>query len=311
VSSLVAAVPLAILAVLGAVWFKLHFGSVISWLGVAPAVGISVLLSLWNRGLPDGTTKSARLALAQKLTSRSLARRLWALVGAFVFLTLFMSSAHVTNEGSAVVWITRYDPTNTGVPDSMRLDSQHPRRSWRLLVLPTGRQFLMFSSDGRQTPMLRPLPWKPAAVLYPTDFDSIATVALLPAGDLMTQLTGGTPLRVILRDAQDAVIAEDSLSALRALLVSFRRPRDPDAEVRQQWLNRAVEVLSAEAAVDTSAVAPLVDLWMKSQWVRTARPLGRGESLNVVLLGAARDTVAALDITFTQAYSHVYIPRRQ
>jgi hypothetical protein len=33
--------------------------------------------------------------------------------------------------------------------------------------------------------------------------------------------------------------------------------------------------------------------------------------LNVVLLGAALDTVAALDITFTHAYSHVYIPRRQ
>jgi hypothetical protein len=310
VSSLVAAVPLAVLAVLGAVWFKLHFGSVISWLGVAPAFGISALLTFWNRGLPDGTTKSARLALAQKLTSRSLARRLWAVVGAFVFLTLFVSSAHVTNEGNAVVWITRYDPANTGVPDSMRLDSQHQRRSWRLLVPPTGRQFLMFSSDGRQTSMLRPLPWKPASVLYPTDFDSIATVALLPAGDLMT-LTGGKPLHLIMRDAQDAVIAEDSLAALRALLVSFRRPRDPDAETRQQWLNRAVEILSAEAAVDTSAVAPLVDLWMKSQWVRTARPPGRGESLNVVLLGGAQDTVAALDITFTQGYSHVYIPRRQ
>ena len=311
--SLTALLPLLILGFLLGAWFKLHFDVLLGWFGTVPALGLAAMMSVWSRLLKD-TQEGARMWFMKVLTSRSVTRSLWTALAVFIVISLFVSSAHVTRaEANTVVWITPIVPgaatTGTFV-DSARLDSEHRSRTFPLLISPAGRALLLFSSDGKQTALRRALPWLPVNVIFPTDFDSVTTVALLPAATVLRDIRNGQSLQLIVRDAEGAIIADTTLKSVNAHLLSFRRPVTPDSLLKAAWF-RTLQKELPEVATDTAVLTSVVNTWMPAEWVPAVRPIARNDVLDIALLRASGDTVAALQVHLTEVTSNVYLKKRR
>jgi hypothetical protein len=309
---LIALIPLFAFDLLLGTWLALHAKWLLQWL-TGNVVLFGLFYFVWKL-LPDETVKHGRISFANQLRSRTLTWTLWAIVGAFLAFTAFVSTIHVSASNlPAPVTVYRVDaspsfPEGAAPTDSVRLDKDHGTRTFPVLIAPTGRPVWLHTSSHLRSATIRAIPWVPRYLTYPTDFDMLATAAALPMGNLMFDIRTSQPLRLVVRSADAAarVVADDTLRAIQALLFSFTKPAAPDSATRSQWLRRASVVLD----VDTSEVVPLVDKWMQYRWIKTRRPLRGGERLDVIVVAPAGDTLVADTVTLTLPFSNVFLRRR-
>lgn len=112
--------------------------------------------------------------------------------------------------------------------------------AFRVWMLPTGRR-VWVSGPGVATASRLVLPWVPTTFQYPDEFDTLATLAALPAPALL-RFIADTATRPVLtvRDGVDSttVLATAPLTAMRAVLVGFPEPAAPDSATVERWRDR-------------------------------------------------------------------------
>jgi len=175
-------------------------------------------------------------------------------------------------------------------------------------MAPFGKRGWVATSGQRQSREVSVYPWIPARVVYPDDFASAATLAVLPTGSLLDEMGKPQPPRLILRSdsASGSVLAEDTLGTNKAVVFSFGGAMPADSVTRRAWLD-AVRV---RLGADSSGAAEFVNELYPARPRKTGRPLVSGERLQILLVGQAGDTVASDTVTLQSSLSHVFLRRR-
>jgi hypothetical protein len=161
--------------------------------------------------------------------------------------------------------------------------------AFRVWLPPTGRR-VWVHGPGLATASRLVLPWIPTTFQYPDEFDSLATVAVVPA-PAMLRLIADPRTRPVLtvRDGVDtaAVLARAPLAALHAVLVGFPEPATPDTATLGRWAERLrVLFTDTTATLDSAAmaareqdVAGTLRQWTAVERRRSVRPLVVGDLL--------------------------------
>lgn len=305
---LVVLVPFFLLDALLYVWLKRHFHTTLPMTSVTAALG--VFLAAW-KFLPEDIIKSTRVAFADLLTSRRLARALWSVLVLSLLLTAFIGTIHIDNESEQSARLYLIDTSteeaeNGSTPDSARVDKHRRHAHFLKFVLPTGRQFQVQSNTQLRSGKLKIWPWSAITLAYPEDFEGSVVLGILLAGNFFSEPAGSYPLRIELTDfAAKTVLAEDTVTATHSLLASTTRPSPVDSAIRGRWLRQA----ATRYEVDTSEVVAIVNDWTRPRWARTKRALNSGERLRLHVTTAAGDTLANTIITANPPYD-AFIDRR-
>jgi hypothetical protein len=132
-------------------------------------------------------------------------------------------------------------------------------------------------------------PWWPTMLQYPDDFDTLATLAVLPTTRMSAYGKAGAWPVLIIRDAVDTsiVLLRDSIT-MNGLLVGFPDVMRPDSAKQAQWNQKAHDFAYASLPVDAdSETRKLVSedatgtarRWSKAPVRRSTAPLVVGDRL--------------------------------
>lgn len=311
----VALVPLLLLSAGLSFWLGLHAKKLLAWYG-SGSVLLGVLFPVVWKALPKATTESAWASFTGLFRSRRLANVLWAVFAVFITMTLLVSTLQITaTDISTPLTMYRYAAPGGGqaaqlvaIPtDSLRVAKANPSGTF-FVMAPFGKRAWVATSGQRQSKEVRVFPWKPARVLYPDDFATAATLAVLPTGSLLEAIGQPQPPRLIIRSdsAAGPVLAEDTLRTNNAVVFSFAASVPADSVTRRAWMDATLMKLRA----DSGSAAEFVDELFPARPRKTARPLMAGERLQILLVGQAGDTVASDTITLQSSLSHVFLRRR-
>lgn len=298
--AMVASVPLVLL--LGVLFYEAdrHFHAFVAWTSIAPLVALAA--SPWKL-LPDDEVTEARLAMGRALTSRLAAVGFSIAFVVVVLLSLLVTSVHVeaeTKPEKAVMVYRMRDADGGGEPrilDSLRLEPLKNHRHYYALLGLAGRREWLQASTHKRTPTFELHRRAALRIGYPSGFDSVVTVAMLPMSNFGPITGPDRPLSVVVAEdtTPPVLLAQDTLREVRALMLSPSLPPSPDSLTRQRWLR----VASTALGVDTSAISQLVTDWMNVQWVRTTRPLRVGERVRFIIRSSDGNTRAMGTLTLS------------
>ena len=305
-SDYVGFLPLAILTIVGGAWLKVHAKGAVELGGsVIAAIGTAGFLL---RFLPDGALKRSMIAFGRWLASPAVARIAWGSVAVAGLGMLSFSSIQVSAKDDLTpITVFRMNGEPDGASDlggQIELTRGKPSNSF---LVPIGRRQWLRTSTEDRTKAFRPVPLLPQRFTYPNDFPSPLTVVLLPTGSFFGDL--GTPLRlvVVADDGRGDTLAVDSVVRIEALVLSVGSSLKIDTvAMRTRWST----ALQKRVPTSPSDIQAQVSDWMRARGVRTTRALKNGERIAIVLLSAARDTLAAEHLTLATPVSDVILIRR-
>ena len=311
----VALLPLLLLSAGLSIWLGLHAKKLLAWYG-SGGVLLGVLFPIVWKAIPKATTEGAWSWFSGLFRSRALANALWMVFAAFIAATLLVSTLQVTaTDLTTPLTMYRYTVPSGGqaaplvsVPvDSLRVAKASPSGSF-FVMTPFGKRAWIATSGQRQSKEVRVYPWIPTRVMYPDDFASAATLAVLPTGSLLDEIGKPQPPRLIVAtdSASGSVLAEDTLATHKAVVFSFGAAMPADSLTRRAWMDAVRVRLGADSAGATQFVNELFPVRPR----KTGRPLASGERLRVFLVGQAGDTVASDTVTLQSSLSHVFLRRR-
>ena len=306
-----ALIPFALLDLVVGVWAHLHLEWFGGWFG-SNVVLAGAFGALW-KWIPKKYVEGTQPLVASLLSSPKVTRALWvafALVSvSSLFATSVRISAHEPQAPVVIYQLVQAPTTSADVASAseiMRLDRGAPSSSRLIFTSPLGSSRWFAESDNRWTAERRAWPWVRVSLTWPDDFNGPLTLAVLPAPRFM-QFMGGAShivLQVTEAGAGGAIIAEDTVNAFGALLVSGAQPVVPDSITHARWIAAARATF-----VKDSNVTPIVDAWMRSRWISARRSLRTGERLRVILRSSTGDTLAIESVQLKPSLNDVILRR--
>jgi len=275
------------------IWMRMHAERWLSFFVThLPVLGLAA--AAWGVA-PDEAkqwvTGGARAALARAAVLRGLAL----LVVALATASLLCSTVRVESVDPGVRTRLRIVEGARTLADSARvaaaptapLNRLTTPIAFRVWMPPFGRRVWVYG-PGLASASRHVLPLVPTTFQYPDDFDSLATLAAVPA-PAMLRLLADTNARPVLtvRDGVDtsAVLARAPLVALHAVVVGFPEPATPDTVTLARWSERLRTYFTdTTSAQDSAAVAArdqdvegTLRQWAAVARLRSARPLVVGD----------------------------------
>ncbi len=277
------------------IWMRLHAERWLSFFVThLPVLGLAA--AAWGVAPDDAkswVTGAARAALARRAVLRALAL----LLGVLATASLLCSTVRVESVDPGVRTRLRMVEGGRTLEDSARfaaaptapLNRLTTPVAFRVWMPPTGRR-VWVAGPGLASASRLVLPWVPTTIQYPDDFDSLATLAAVPAPAMLRLLADSSARPVLtIRDGVDtsAVLARAPLAALRAVVVGFPEPAPPDTATLGRWTERLRAYLTDTTALQDSAalaardadVAATLRQWAAVERRRSVRPLVVGDLL--------------------------------
>lgn len=316
----------AILAIdlVAGIWMRLHAES---WLALflthLPVLGFAGLM--WSFA-PDSAKAWWHDHLRNGLGNRRVG---WGLVGvgaALLIATFFCSSVHVESLEPGARTRLRLIAGDRVLADSAglsgsaseplnRLTSPVTFRPW--FRVPIGRRMWVYG-DHLATVSRWVFPWKPMRLQYPDDFDTLATLAILPMPMLASNLRRPPWPELTVRDALDTsvVLYRDSLRSLQGILIGYPEVSRPDSAVLAIWKDsarsqfRRASTLTDPVAADSAAAADTRDAhdrWRAAQVRHSTRPIVLRDTLIVELRAADGRMLKADSLRVNHAISHIML----
>lgn len=290
----VIAVILAIEVVI-AMWMRLHAEE---WLALflthLPALGLAGLA--WGV-VPDDSKARVRARVRRILGVSSV---WWTLIGVLVALVItscFVSSVHVASVDPDVRTRVRLVSGERRLGDSAQLRVAESQPLNRLTTPITFRTWFrqpfgarMWVVGGHLATVSRHVyPWRPTMLQFPDDFDTLATLAILPTTRISAYGRERAWPEFTLRDASDTTIMllRDSITP-SGLLIGFPDVALPDSATRAAWNDTARAFARADmtpnAGVEEQKIADADAKSTSARWAqapsrRSERPLILGDSL--------------------------------
>lgn len=152
----------------------------------------------------------------------------------------------------------------------------------QLWIWPFGRKVWLYTPI-MVSRVVRALPWRPASVEYPDDFDSMVTVRVLPTSRLLNRV-GTHDVRIVFRDRDSVgpVVATAALDTV-GFAIAFTSPAPVSEAHTARWRVWLVgqHAMSGEPLDENvqSGMALLLRLWSHSRWIRAAHPLRFGDAI--------------------------------
>lgn len=266
------------------IWLHLHAPQWITWfLTHIPVLGLAA--AAWGIASDEGKDRF-RAAVQRLLQHRRSSQGLVAIAGAFVLFTAFCSSVQVRALDSGVRTRLRLvdgRPSRDELPALRSAPSRifnHLTNpvTFSVAILPIGRRMWVYDGRLASAPHLV-APWVPTRLTYPDDFDTLATLMVLPPPQMTGELQNFTPTLTI-RDGHDTSIVLASAQLSRGLAFGFpdvSRGDSADARLRAKaaayHLKDARERDSTAAGASSANVAVTMQLWTPAEVVLTRRPL--------------------------------------
>jgi hypothetical protein len=190
----------------------------------------------------------------------------------------------------------------------IELTRANPSNSFLVPILPIGRsQWLRTSVEDRSAPF-RLYPVIPRKLRYPDDFPPAKSVAILPTGNFLGDLSSPPHLIVRGDGGRGDTLAVDSLVRIESLILSVATRTTIDtAAMRPKW-EKTVRERFRE--LPPESVQDLVGTWMPYRSVPTKRAFRKDEHIGIVVLTSAGDTLAADSVTLATQTSDVILTRR-
>jgi hypothetical protein len=284
-------------------WLGIHREKAVEFfLSQVPLIGAAgVLYSFFPKD-----TKEEFGVWLQRILGKSLVR--WGLVVSLVLLcaaTLFRVSASVTLNGNEAAWLY-FAPDRGGAPppnviiDSSRLNRLTSPVDFARWRVPTPLTVWSYTPTMISKSALRMRFWRPASLMYPDDFDSLAVLAALPGAWLFGRLPVDTALVVLHgRGSPRDTVAIVSVHSMGSYLVSYTTPELLSVRDTLRWADLL-------AGTPDSAATSMVRRWAKTSWVRARRPIRQGETLSWIL-AIGNDSPRNGQLVVRNAISQVYL----
>lgn len=279
---------------LAGVWVQLHRERLLSILYLAQVPGVGVGGLAWGF-LPDARKSQFGEWLAERLRRPGVFLGSVGVGVAALLLSAFRSTivlSAVNPEVSSTVLLVqgrqeRPDSVAVARSDSLRLNRLTTPVYHSLWIWPWGRQVWLYSRTSVSFRDWKVYPWIPLRLQYPDDFVPMAAVAVLPAPSTLMHLHDAG-IRLVLRDRDGTdTVAVETLDE-HGFLAAFAPPGPLPPEVRARW-RQALSAIDP----DTSFVNPVLRRWEAGDWIRTRRPLQKGDSLTWEIRAAAGAALAS------------------
>jgi hypothetical protein len=312
-----------VIEVVAALWMHLHAEQ---WLAVflthLPALGLAGLA--WGV-VPEGSKDVFRDKIRGVLTYKPVWIGLVCLLGAMFLTTCFVSSVHVASVDPDVRTRLQLIAGERSLADSAALDAAQSRplnrlttpvtfRTW--FAQPFGRRMWVYG--GHLASLSHHVyPWRPTMLQYPDDFDTLATLAVLPTSRMSAYGKAGAWPVLIIRDAVDTsiVLLRDSIT-MNGLLVGFPDVSRPDSAQQAQWRERAHDFAYAELLADADSemrkfadedAAGTAKRWSRAPARRSIRPLVVGDRLEWELRSHDGKSRTTDTLQVTHAITELYL----
>ncbi len=292
------------LDLLAGYWLGIHRDQAVQFfLSQVPLIGAAgVLYSFFPKNTKENFGAWLEWALGRGFVQLGLVLLLVALA----VTTFLRVSANVTLSGNDATWLY-FAPDRDGVPASdVVLDSARLNRITSPVSLtwwrsPTGLTAWTYSPAMISKSTLRMRFWRPASVMYPDDFDSLAVLAALPGGWLFNRLPGGDTANVLLHGhgSPGDTVAVFTVDTMGSYLVSFLTPEPPSERDTLRWADLL-------ARTPDRQVASMVRQWTQTNWVRARRPIRQGETL-AWTLNIGNDQPRSSQLVVRYGISEVYL----
>lgn len=267
-------------------WFLAFDFLVAYWLAIHKDKALELLVSL----IPLAGIAGLSWSFFSKPRKEEFAEWLEAWLGArlapWVAALLFVAGVAITNtragvtvtavEGSVATQLrltrgTALDAQTLAAADTARLNAITSPVSFIRRMGPKGDEAWLVSDDLISRQVVRLRPWRPLDLLYPTDFDSLVTISLLPGGWMFNLgLSGASMVLLGGRDAHDTLVAFTMDSSTTSYQLHAFAPRDPVPMDSTGWGDL---LLAAEEDDST-----LAERWGRHVGrLTTRRPVRQGE----------------------------------
>jgi hypothetical protein len=305
------------------IWMRLHAERWLSFFVThLPVLGLAA--AAWGVA-PDGAKTWLTGALRALLARRGLLVGLWLSIAVLATASLLCSTVQVESVDPGVRTRLRVVEGDRTLADSARftvaatspLNRLTTPIAFRVWLPPTGRR-VWVHGPGLATASRLVLPWIPTAFQYPDDFDSLATVAAVPAPSML-RLLADARMRpeLTLRDGVDTatVLARAPLATLHAVVVGFPDPAAPDSATLGRWAERlriyftdTTATLDSAAAADRDHdVAGTLRQWAAVERRRSVRPIVVGDLLRWEVRRRDGTLVRSDTTRVTRAFTTIFL----
>lgn len=289
------------------IWLALHSERALEiFLGLLPLLGAAgIVWSFLPKTFKDDFGDALVAFLGHRVTQVAVTILAIPVIAFTVFRASVTIAAIDGNIATQVYLATAADLAHRGdsvaPSDSARLNSltspvSFVRRSW-----PGDRRAIWIYTPAAITKVAQTVrPWQPRRLQYPQDFDSLATVAVLPGAWLFGQIGSDVILTLHEPSQPGETVAQVTIDTKGGYLVTFLNPGSGPLLTK--------EALTATLSETRDFARPsMVDRWMKTSWTSTRRPLRKGDLLEWQLI-VPGDSLRQGTLRVNDVVTHLYLP---
>jgi hypothetical protein len=308
-----AIVVLLLLDLFIGIWMRLHAERWLAFfLTHLPVLGLAGIL--WGF-TPDESKQWLEQRMRRALESRWTWVASSVLVLALLAVGAVYTSVHVELEDPAVrtpVRLVRGERTRRDTA-AVRTASAEPLNrltspvTFSVWLPPTGRRMWVYAGTLASASK-RVMPLWPTRVRYPDDFDTLATLAVLPAPSMLLYTSDtAAPPTLTIREAGTAIeLARAPLKGMRAVMIGFPEIASSDSAARALWREPLRAFFAGEAASETEVESTLA-MWLGAHRETSSRPLILNEVLRWEVHLADGRLLKSDTTRVTRAISHVFL----